>query len=132
MSIYRRPLSRDFTRYEPWQQYPFNVHYTSYPPEVNIPDKVVNLRQPNNSQNTYGTCNCRNGSPKVHDFVGSPKAHDFVGSPKVYDFVESNCNEGYVAICDGPYGNRCQCVDLKTGDSGCGNKNEGFGVWCPS
>lgn len=114
MSIYRRPLSRNFTRYEPWQQYPFDVHYTSYPPEVNIP---------NNSQNTYGTCDCRNGSVIPQGFGNTSIMSSKVGS---------NCNEGYVGICDGPYGDRCQCVNLKTGDSGCGNKNEGFGVWCPS
>ena len=98
--IYRRPLSRNFSRYEPWQQDPFNEHYSSVPPLVNIP---------NDSPNTYGKCECTVGAKVV-----------------------SNCNgkDGYVGVCDGPYGNRCQCVNLKTGDSGCGNKKEGFGVWC--
>ena len=108
-SIYRRPLSRNFTRYEPWVSYPFDQNWTSFPPQVNT--NISESHNNNQNQNSYGSCECIDGQ-----FISG----------------KSQCNitEGYVGVCDGPYGTRCICTNLQ-GDAGCASKKLGKGVWCP-
>ena len=97
-------MSRDFTRYEPWVPYPFSPHWTAFPPQVYTPPSA----SPENAQqNSFGQCECINGQK-----------------------ISANCNKGYVGVCDGPYGTRCICANLATGSSGCGDKENGRGLWC--
>ncbi len=101
-SIYRRPLSRNFTRYEPWVHNPFDQNWSSFPPQTHFPS-------PRGSTEGYGNCEC----------IGGKK-------------VTANCNgkEGFVGICE-PYGTRCICTNIATGDAGCGSRKLGYGLHCP-
>lgn len=127
--VFRRPLSRNWSRVEPWATRWQHQNISDEDPNLANPLGVASgphLRaSPYDGsvfapckaapQVNYGSCECLAGKVVGGCAGGSTNAKP-----------DGGCASGYQPVCDAVTGSRCICSNL-SGDNGCGTTQ----MWCP-